>query len=272
MAMRGEDFDIDQFRGMEPVQMMFAMRKALEFAMPPVGLTVHTANFGGYKWVRNTWRCEVVGCWYVCTPRVGDTRSVEELIEHHRNAGNEYRCPTPPRRESLPSGLSEIEKLWREVDDVVDAIKAKTEYRGMSSSHMLGYVRGLAFSIVMKDKDLWPDVTAVSKQAGLRWKMRRGLIPYEATPTRHANDFSSLGQQGGWRKDKTETSSPATTARKSAPVKATARKRAAPAAQVSLPAQTVAAIRAAKASGMFSDQDLASTYGVTVAQIQQVMG
>lgn len=261
--MRDEDLDLEKYRDMDPVQMMYAIRKELEFAMPPVGLTVHTANFGGYRWVRNTWRCEVEGCYYVCTPRVGDKRSIEDIIKYHRGTGDEYRCPTPPRRESLPSGLAEIEKLWREIDDVVDAIKDGVPYRSMTSEEMRGYVRGLAFSIVMKDKDFWPDIKSVSQQAGRRWKMRKGQLPHEATPTRHENNFSSLGQQGGWRKDKTQ---PAAAPAKSTPP----RKRAAPAK--ALPPETAKAVKSAATSGMFTVAEVADIYKVTEAQVRQVMG
>lgn len=260
VSLSTEKFNIDDYAGMEPVQMMYAIRKQLEYKMPPIGTTVHTASFGGYKWIRQTWRCDVVGCWFVCTPRVDDKRSLEELIAYHRGTGDEYRCPTPPRRESLPSGLAEIEKLWREIDDVVDAIKSGEPLRGMNGAGLAGYVKGLAFSVVMKDKDLWPDIKAVSQQAGRRWKMRNGALPFEPTPTRFENDFSSLGQQGGWKKD------PNAAQPVSAPPKKTAPKK------VNLPADTVNAIKSAHGSGMFTAEELAPAYGITVAQVKQVLG
>lgn len=259
-----EHFDPADYSAMDPVQMMYAIQKRLEFKLPPVGLTTHTANFGGYKWIRHTWRCEVDGCWYVSTPRFGDPISVEDIIQHHRSSGDENRCPTPPRRESLPSGLAEIEKLWREIDDVVDALSTGVEYHGMTREALMGYVKGLAFSVVMKDKDLWPDIKAVSAQAGLRRKMRQGKIQFSPTPTRHTNDFSSVGTAGGWKKDPNVVQ-PVPTAKKAAPRKAAPK-------PVNLPEAAVAAIQAGYASSMFSLEDLATTYGATLAQVHEVVG
>lgn len=163
----------------------------------------------------------------------------------------------------MPSGLAEVEKLWREIDDVVDSIKSKVPYRGMSGDGLNGYVKGLAFSIVMKDKDLWPDIKAVSQEAGRRWKMRQGLIPYSSTPTRHENNFSSLGPLGGWQKDK-----PLPSTKRAAPAKKSAPRKAAPVK--SIPADKVAIIKAGLASGMFSPKELADMYDVTEAQVRQL--
>ncbi len=253
----GEKFDIEKYRGMEPIPMMLAMRRELEFALPPVGESTHTAWMGGKKWVRTTWRCDKPGCWFVSTP--SSAPNLKLIIEYHKGEG-EDRCPTPPRRESLPSGLAEIEKLWREIDDVVDCIKEGVPYRGLDRSAMNGYVKGLAFSVVMKDKSLWPDVRAVSVQAMKRWKMRKQLIPWESTPTRHENDFNSIGQKGGWIP--VAGAAPAKPAKKAAPVRKI----------VSLSAEQIAAIKAAHASTMFTVQELADMYKASVAQVVEITG
>lgn len=258
--------ELEKYRDMDPITMMLTMRRDLEYAMPPIGLTEHTATFGGYKWVRQTWRCDQPGCWYVCTPRVGDPTSIESLIEHHKKKlDKEYSCPTPPRRESLPSGQSEIEKLWREIDDVVDAIKSKVPYRGMEGAGLNGYVKGLAFSIVTKDKDFWPDMKAVANQALKRWRMRNKMIPWEATPTRHENNFNSLGGQGGWKK--IEQVAPPAPAKKAAPRKAAAVAR----PSFSPTGDQLLSMRAGLGSGMFTESDFASMYGTTVAEVKRVL-
>lgn len=259
----GDGFDLSQFEGMAPLQMMLAIRAALEFKMPPVGECTATAFIGGTKFTRVTWRCEREGCWYICTPR--DPSNLEYLKNQHWHGKTGDQCPTPPRRESLPSGLAEIEKLWREIDDVVKVLKSDNPtYRGMSGPGLNGYVKGLAFSVVMKDHELWPDITAVSREALRRYRMHRGEIPYETTPTRHTNNFSSF-QNGGWKSDGS-TKPPA------APYKATTKpaKKAATPVKASLTGAQVTAIKAAKASGMFSDEDMATMYGATVAQIQML--
>lgn len=257
----GEDFDIEKYRSMDPVTMMFAMRKDLEFKLPPVGKTTHTAYMAGTKWQRTTWRCDKPGCWFVSTP--SSEPNLQTIIDWHNGEGDD-RCPTPPRRESLPSGLPEIEKLWREIDDVVDAIKAKESYRGMTDSAMNGYVKGLAFSVVMKDKELWPDMKAVAKQAITRWKMRQKLIPFEPTPTRHDNNFNSIGLNGGW-----SPAGPPPTQ----PIKRAPAKKAAPAApKITLTEQQQTSIKAGHASGMFTVDELAGMYGATAAQVKQLVG
>lgn len=255
VPLAGEDFDLDKYRGMEPMKMMLAMRRDLEFKMPPVGLTRHTATIGGILYERFTWRCDKPNCWYVCTPR--DTSQVDTMKKQHESA-----CPTEPRRESLPSGLAEIEKLWREVDDVIDAMKSGQPYRNMEGDELKAYVKGIAFSIVMKDKDLWPTIKDVAAQGLKRWKMRNNQLPFEATPTRHSNDFSSIGSRGGWQPAPGQT--PSTPARKAAIKRAAAPK------AVPLAADVVAKIRTALGTGMFDSDEIAIMYSVTKSQVESV--
>lgn len=257
IPLSSEKFDLDHYRAMQPLDMMMAMRRDLEFKLPPVGKTVERMKINGHPWERTTWRCEKPGCWFVSTPSTES--DLATIMEWHRGDG-ENMCPTSPRRESLPSGLAEIEKLWREIDDVVECIKAKESYRGLDTAGMNGYVKGLAFSVVMKDKTLWPDIRAVSVQAMKRWKMRHKLIPWESTPTRHENDFSGLGQQGGWKPVGTPPST--TPVKKAAPVRKI----------VSLSAEQIAAIKAAHASTMFTVQELADMYKASVAQVVEITG
>lgn len=254
----GEDkFDLDSYRGMDPVQMMLAIRRDLEYKLPRVGETKQRLILAGKEYVRTTWRCDQPNCYYVCTPR--DNENLDEIKNHHVNGTTGNQCPTPPRRESLPSGLDEIEKLWREVDDVMDALQAKEAYREMEGGELKAYVRGLAFSIVMKDHELWPDIKAVSRQAAKRWKMRKGQLPWEATPTRHSNNANLVGTNSGWV--------PAQSPAKAAPArKAAPRKAAAPA----LPEAKVKAIKGALASGMFEPADIALMYSCTVAQVNSL--
>lgn len=260
------DFDLDKYRGMDPIDMMLTMRRDLEFKMPARGVSTHTAIFGGARWVRKTWRCEVEGCWYVCTP--SSDKNLQEIQAYHRGQG-EDRCPTAPRRESLPSGKMEIEKLWLEIDDTVDAIKAGVEYRGMGKDALNGFVRGLAFSIVMKDKEFYPDIKAVAAEALRRWKMRHKKIPWDATPS-HFTHRHKWFAEGGWRvEERLEDPKPA-------PKKAAPRKTAkAPAVAVPVfrpTADQLSAIKAGLDSEMFTPADFAGMYGTTPAEIERVVG
>lgn len=254
MKLPADDFDLSKYNGMTPVEMMVAMRKDLEFKMPSRGVSKTTARFGGYIWERMTWRCEVDGCWYITTP--SSEANLRELQEYHKKPGAD-QCPTPPRRERLPSGKMEIEKLWAEIDDVVDALQDKVSYRGMNSDEMKGYARGLAWSVVMKETEFFQDIRSVTLEAVKRWKRRKGVLPWEATPSVHTHSHKWF-PNGGWKQVKREDPPPI---KKAAPAKP---------AKVWSPAQT-AAIKAAGASSMFTTADLASTYNTTEAEIARVL-
>lgn len=259
VPLAGDDFDLDKYKNMDPVQMMLAIRRRLEYKMPPVGETTTRAQVGGKQFTRVTWRCDREGCYYICTPR--DPSNLEYLKNHHYHGQDGTQCPTPPRRESLPSGLAEIEKLWREIDDVVVAIKDKVAYRGMEGPGLNGYVKGLAFSIVMKDKELWPDIRSVSREAMRRWQMHKGDIPYSATPTRFSNNFEAF-QSGGWKSDEPAPKAATAPIRRTTPVKK------APPRVPALPPETVTAIKAALKSGIMAPEIVANMYGVSVEQVK----
>lgn len=260
------DFDLDRYRGMEPLDMMLAMRRDLEFKMPARGVSKTTARFGGYIWERMTWRCEEPGCWYITTP--SSEANLRELQAYHKKPGVD-QCPTSPRRERLPSGKMELEKLWLEVDDVVDAIKNKVEYRGMGPEALNGYVKGLAFSIVMKDTDFYQDIKSVAVEASRRWKMRNKIIPWEATPSQFTHGHKWF-PNGGWKQVKRDEQA-------APPVKKAAPRKAVQAPPVARPkfnatADQIAAIKAGLASEMFTESDFAATYGTTVEEIRRVVG
>jgi hypothetical protein len=241
---------------MTPVQMMVAMRKDLEFAMPARGITKTIARHSGYVWERVHWRCEAEGCWYIATP--SSEANLKSIQATHLKPGAD-QCPTLPRRERLPSGKMEIEKLWSELDDVVDCLQNKTSYRGMSPEEMKGYAKGLAWTVVMKETDFFQDIRSVTVEAVKRWKRRKGDLPWEATPSKetHAHKWFP---NGGWVQVKRDDMAGLPGAKK----------------PVVKPAKTwqpgqVKAIRAAGQSGMFSHEDLASTYDTTVAEIKKLL-
>ncbi len=254
-----QPYDLSALEGMTPGQMLLKIRRDLEFAMPKRGVTKSEMSLGGNRWTRTVWRCEKEGCWYVATPS-SDANLADIQRVHATGAGNSNPCPSPPRREELPSGLSEVEKLWREIDDVVDKILNAESYREMEQSEMRGYLKGLAFSVVMKDRDLFPDIKSVSREARERRKMRHNLIPWRPTPTHQAKHWAGgHNLPGGWAPVE-----PAAVMEKKPPVKkATPRK-------VTVPAEKVKQIRFALESGMLPEDSIAQMYGVSVAVVQKI--
>lgn len=157
----------------------------------------------------------------------------------------------------MPSGLSEIEKLWREIDDVMDALMSHTSYRDMSGDELKAYAKGLAFSVVMKDKEFYPDIRSVAKEGAERWKMRNETIPYRKTPTRHVNNFQAMHPTSGWIPTENKRPTKATpTVRKPTTVK-----------KPQLSPGVEASIKAALTSGILQPEEVASMYGVTVEAV-----
>lgn len=240
------------------VQLMFVIRKDMEFAMPPRGVTIHRSSIGGKKYERITWRCEVEGCWHVCF--ANDDAHLLKQQEAHRNTSLTFHCPSPPMRESLPSGLPEIEKLWRELDDVTDALVAKESYRDMSGEELKAFAKGISFVIVMKDKFYFPDIQSVAKESVERWKMRNDKTPYRKTPTTHSTN-GSFQVVHGWREVKDEFG---TVERPPVDTPAGRSQRA------KLNDKQISAIKIGMQSGMFSADELASTYGISPALVDEI--
>lgn len=245
-------YDLTKLDKMTIGEKVFTIRRDLEFAMPPRGLTSHRAMIAGTVWTRLTWRCPVDGCWFVCTPR--SKENLEEIQKSHVTTGTNS-CPSAPRRESLPSGLPEIEKLWREIDDVIEALMSETPFRDMNPEQLKAYAQGLSFAIIIKEKPVFSSGREVSKEGVARWKMRHGKLDYRPTPSRHVADYGPLTPTGGWKPE----TPPTPPARKAAPRRASI---------PTIPADKLAVIRIGLESGMFTAVELASTYGVSVEAIR----
>lgn len=231
------------------IQMYFRIRKEFEFGMPPVGLSKNVIVLAGKRFTRYTYHCPVEGCWYVCH---GSETIINQNITHHNNKDDNYNieCPTPPRRESLPSGNSEIEKLWREMDDIVDAIYNGDEYRKMTGEILKAYATGISFSIVMKEVEFFPDIKSVAIHAAERRQMRLGTRPYKRTPTRTAPKFSSTAPENGLF-----DSSPVVHRPK----------------RSKLTDKIVAAIKRADETGMMTREDMKEMWDVTYADIDYAL-
>lgn len=252
-------------KALTATQLMITIRREMEFAMPPRGVTVHSATVGGKRFERVTWRCEVEGCWHVRILADKSDATLAAARENHKTTSIGFHCPSPPMRESLVSGLPEIEKLWRELDDITDALVAKTEYRNMNADALKGYAQGIAFCIVMKDREIFQDVTSVSKEAAARWKMRNDKAPYRKTPTTQDTNGSWMANRG-WSETEHGSVGKVLPAQAGPAEDTPAIKN----AKSKLSPDKIKGIKNALAAQMFTHEELASTYGIPAALVRQI--
>lgn len=221
-----------------------------EFKMPPVGITLTSYTLGGKHYQKFGVRCDVEGCWFMggSFPTHGDAK---QYLADHKEGGRNFTepCPAPPRRESLPSGLSYVEKCWRELDDVVEALATGQQYRGMTKEQCQGYARGISFNIVMLEPVHFGTIEEVSRHARDRRKMRLGEIPWAKTPTGLRHNATTVEVKGLHPAPTTSTK---------------------PKHIVS--DNVKAAIMAGLASGMFTKEQLAEAYNIPVEVVTEIAG
>lgn len=220
------------------------------YAMPPVGMTTTRANFNGRTIHSYTVRCGSINCWFV--GHGGTSEDAQFTLDEHK-------CPTPPARNELPTGRSTLEKLWDEMDDVTAALIDGEEYNGMSVDTLRGYAKGIAFNLSMMTHPYFRTIKDIAKEAGARYKMSKGKIPWRPTPSYRHNPLPEA---------LTANVVGTVPAVKRAPTKRIPTKVTAPV--VNLEPENAAAIRAGLGSGMFSMQELAEMYGVTIEQVRAV--
>jgi hypothetical protein len=221
------------------------------YKMPPIGMTETRVMIGQERRSQFTVRCGDHNCWFV--GHGGNSNDAQALLDQHT-------CPTLPHRNELPTGRSTLEKLWDEMDDVTAALIEKREYNGMSGDQLTGYAKGIAFNLSMFTHPYFHSIKEISKEAGARYKMSKGTIPWRPTPSYRYNPLPLTANVV--QTTPAEKRTPAAR-KKNAP---------APAPKVNLEASAVAAIRAAGASGMFTVDELASMYKATPQQVQEIIG
>lgn len=156
--------------------------------------------------------------------------------------------------------MSIAERLWVELDKVVDAIMELTR-NGEQPDNLRGRATGLAFSIVHMCQPYYADERAVSIEANKRYKIRNGQLDWEPTPGfKYDPPLPGVAPRG----TPTYTQGPSRTgAAKANPVEAGIKR---------LKAGAIEQIRHALSTTppMFSKEDLARVYGTTVAVIEAV--
>lgn len=254
-----------------------ATAQEFEFRMPPVGISETRHNVGGQAYVKYTLRCEVEGCWYVVLTSPSREHCGVLLEDHKAGRNFQPMCPSPPRRESLPSGHSFVEKLWAEIDEVTECLVTGRSYREMTLEAMRGYARGLAFGVVMLDCSYFNDVESVASEAMRRRKMRLGKIPYEPTPTSTrygARMWETLGlvADGPVTPTQRPSNGPSTpVGTRSSVRRLPSRVATVPAPMVALDAMQIAAIKAGVGSGSVTAAQIAQVYGITEAQVNAIV-
>lgn len=152
---------------------------SLYYALPPRGVTVGTVRIGmDDKREHYTYLCDQNTDCYAVAYGTSEASVRRQLANH--------LCPAEPRRDRLASGRSAIEKLWDELDEVIEKIKFADENDDGSYAaavpDLRGQARGLAFAIAVFTPQYYRDRDDVLRQANRRWKMGKNQIPWEPTP------------------------------------------------------------------------------------------
>lgn len=154
------------------------------WAPPPPGLTKTNARIGPDVYEMFTYRCEVSNECFAL--------EYSKNPDHARRAIEGHICPAPPRRDQVPAGKTIIQKLWDELDELMDQIKflsarpdviANTA-RDLADKHYerIGQARGIALALALLSVPWFRTTEDILRQANKRWKMRQSDIPWEPTP------------------------------------------------------------------------------------------
>lgn len=89
---------------------------------------------------------------------------------------------TPPNH-----GKSIIEQIWDLLDETVAKIKNSKPEDVANWSDLKGRAGGLADALVLMTGPWFTDSRAIAREAGKRYKIAQGEIPFEQTPGYHYN-------------------------------------------------------------------------------------
>jgi hypothetical protein len=234
------------------------------YKMPLVGITETRARVGDRVSTQYTSRCGSKECWFV--GHAATSVDAQRLLDEHA-------CPTAPARNELPSGYSTVEKLWDEADDVMAAILEHRAYnagdRALDGLSLQGYMRGLCFALSMMTHPYFRTITEVGRELQKRYKIRRREIPFEATPSYRYNPTPPPTPPPGKREvfhgttieGKAKTATRGTT-------RATTKKALDKIDMRGLSIQQTEQLQRAYVLGMFTVEELATNYGVSVETVR----
>lgn len=220
--------------------------------LPPRGITISYARIGEKVITQWMYLCDGhIDCYALATSEVSE--------EAARAAIQTHSCPAPYLRSRIPSGRSSSEKLWDTLDDAVDAVKTGAMFQTFAGGEVRAYCVAMAEAIAILNHPRMQQQD-VLREAQRRWRMRQGEIPFFPTP-----GYRML--QPHLLNDESRELLPGAVA----PAKATATKRT-PAAKAGKvwSDKEIGGIKAA--AGMLSVAEVAEMFGVSVEEIQRVLG
>lgn len=239
------------------------------YKMPPVGITECRSRIGAAVKLQYTSRCGSSRCWFVGNAATsGDAKT---LLDEHE-------CPTPPRRNELPTGYSTLEKLWDELDEVTWAICEGESYmvgkQQMQSTALQGYARGIAFALSMMTHPYFRTMDDVVREARDRYRIRKGTLEYRPTPGYRFNPSFSPppNPPEGIREPWMGATAAYTPKRPTQKVRGRAASKPAAVDLRNIDSAKANQIKTARALGMFTDEELAQQYEITVDAVKALCG
>ncbi len=227
-----------------------------------------------------SFHCDVEDCYWITAhksqedaERVADKHAMEScplngqqkrIMDAKDGRGARYTVPG--------LGKTPVEFAFDEMDAIVATLK---EDEKLSDDHpdkldrdvrseLKGKCRGIAFFVSKMYLSFYNSEVAVLQEVNKRWKISKGLIDWEHTPMYHHNPapsdlavpYEKPINTSLDRFNKTQRK----TTKKSAPKKVAGQ----------LPPDKHADVKAALASGVFTEDKLAGVYKVDVAEIRRV--
>lgn len=223
---------------------------------PPPGLSKTMARIGPDVYESFTYRCPADSeCMALAYSKNSD--AAKRAIDGHI-------CPAPPRRDMVPSGKTVIQKLWDELDGLIDQVKvSKSRPFDADLDALMGASRGIALALALLSTPWFRSTEDILRQANKRWRMHQKEIPWEMTPGYNYYPAAPLAF----------ATAPEPVVKKRQPVSKVAKKAAPltpPSREFSVDERAV--IRSAVHNGLMSIAVLAKTYGVTEERIATIAG
>lgn len=225
------------------------------WATPPRGITKSTVRIGPDVRHHYTYFCDAnTECMAVA---YGSTE------ESARRELNDHICPAEVKSEMMPSGKTVIQKMWDELDYVINVIKSD-ETPEEDKAAWKRSAEAFALCIAFVSIPYFRSRVDILKQANKRWRIRQGEIPWEATPGYNYYPLATLA----YAKPEPE-------------VKRTPLKASKPAKKVDAPVVVKVRDFSVAERTMIQDgihkqgmraEDLASMFGVSVDRIKTIAG